>query len=86
VLVVMWLDNDMNNNDIFSTARQFIATKNDTDLVEMMKLSDDRAIKTLIAEELINRHPEIDEALAIWEMDLEGTEELTDVVVRVMAA
>lgn len=75
----------MSTNELRKQVTAHLASKSDADLVEMMKISDDRAVTMWIADELCSRRPEIVAALDEWELDLEGTESLTDVVLRVMS-
>ena len=74
---------DMSTTEIHNQVRKHLATKTDADPVEMMMISDDRAVTMHIADELCARRPEIVAALDEWKKDLEGTESLADVVIRV---
>ena len=75
----------MSTTEIFEAVKSHIASKTTADLIEMLALTDDRAVAAHISDEIERRHPEVTAAADVWAEDLETTDTYLDIVRRVLA-
>jgi hypothetical protein len=75
----------MSSSDILTSARQHIASRTTSDLVEMLRIANDRAVETLIIEALEVRIDGLTDTLEAWSEDFESELTQAEVVLKAVA-